>query len=249
MTHDAVVIGAGHNGLVAANVLADEGWSVLVCEADDEAGGAVRSSGADRARFRPRPVQRLFSARRRLAGVPIARDRASVPHGPLVLAHPALDGSCAVLSREEPWPELARMCTGSSPGCAARNDDAVPASAGRAAGTARAAARSDRRGATAAPGFDAVAWGHVVQDGVQAGSPRCSHRLYQAVAVGEETPPACRADSSAKTKSPRQVPGFLHAAQGTQRVKLNAAQRLLPSRGFTCSWRQPPAQLLSVFQT
>ena len=41
--HDAVVIGAGHNGLVAANVLADAGWSVLVVEAEDEPGGAVRS--------------------------------------------------------------------------------------------------------------------------------------------------------------------------------------------------------------
>jgi phytoene dehydrogenase-like protein len=30
-------------------------------------------------------------------------------HGPLVLAHPALDGSCAVLSRDEPWPELAAV--------------------------------------------------------------------------------------------------------------------------------------------
>ena len=41
---DCVVIGAGPNGLVAANRLADAGWSVLVCEAADEPGGAVRSS-------------------------------------------------------------------------------------------------------------------------------------------------------------------------------------------------------------
>jgi phytoene dehydrogenase-like protein len=40
---DAVVVGAGHNGLVAANVLADAGWSVVVHEAEPEVGGAVRS--------------------------------------------------------------------------------------------------------------------------------------------------------------------------------------------------------------
>ncbi|WP_205697997.1 NAD(P)/FAD-dependent oxidoreductase [Conexibacter sp. SYSU D00693] len=40
---DAVVIGAGPNGLVAANLLADAGWSVEVLEAQPEPGGAVRS--------------------------------------------------------------------------------------------------------------------------------------------------------------------------------------------------------------
>src|ERR1044071_2861034 len=40
---DAIVVGAGHNGLVAANLLADAGWSVLVLEATPHPGGAVRS--------------------------------------------------------------------------------------------------------------------------------------------------------------------------------------------------------------
>lgn len=43
-TADAVVIGAGHNGLVAAATLADAGWDVIVLEAGPEPGGAVRSA-------------------------------------------------------------------------------------------------------------------------------------------------------------------------------------------------------------
>lgn len=42
-TFDAVVIGGGHHGLVAAAELADAGWSVVVLEARDKVGGAVAS--------------------------------------------------------------------------------------------------------------------------------------------------------------------------------------------------------------
>jgi phytoene dehydrogenase-like protein len=41
---DAVIVGAGPNGLVAANILADAGWAVLVLEGQPEPGGAVRSA-------------------------------------------------------------------------------------------------------------------------------------------------------------------------------------------------------------
>lgn len=42
-TVDAVVVGAGPNGLVAATTLADAGWDVLLLEASDRVGGAVHS--------------------------------------------------------------------------------------------------------------------------------------------------------------------------------------------------------------
>src|SRR6185295_7150346 len=41
---DAVVIGAGHNGLACAIHLASRGWSVGVFEQSDAAGGAVRTA-------------------------------------------------------------------------------------------------------------------------------------------------------------------------------------------------------------
>jgi phytoene dehydrogenase-like protein len=38
---DAIVVGAGHNGLVAATILARAGWRVLVLERAERPGGAV----------------------------------------------------------------------------------------------------------------------------------------------------------------------------------------------------------------
>src|SRR5436190_6012762 len=93
-------MGAGHNGLVAANVLADAGWSVLVLEAEPEPGGAVRSSEL----IEPGFVHDRFSAFFPIAAAsPVFRRLGlAIPfrHGPLVLAHPAADGTCAVLERD-----------------------------------------------------------------------------------------------------------------------------------------------------
>ncbi|MGW2995313.1 phytoene desaturase family protein, partial [Streptomyces sp. NPDC001193] len=99
---DAVVIGAGPNGLVAANVLADAGWSVEVLEAQPEPGGAVRS---DRG-VHPDYVSDLFSAFYPLAAASpvlarhdLAAEGLRWSQAPSVLAHPLLDGRCAVLER------------------------------------------------------------------------------------------------------------------------------------------------------
>ncbi|MFI6080309.1 phytoene desaturase family protein [Streptomyces sp. NPDC051217] len=98
----AVVIGAGPNGLVAANLLADAGWSVEVLEAQPEAGGAVRS---DRG-VHPDYVSDLFSAFYPLAAaspvladLELQKEGLSWEHAPRVLAHPLPDGRCAVLAR------------------------------------------------------------------------------------------------------------------------------------------------------
>ena len=46
-TVDAIVIGAGNHGLVAAALLADAGWDVLVLEGRSKPGGAVASRTID----------------------------------------------------------------------------------------------------------------------------------------------------------------------------------------------------------
>jgi phytoene dehydrogenase-like protein len=100
---DAVVIGAGPNGLVAANLLADAGWSVVVLESQREPGGAVRSGQLTRPGF----VHDLFSAfyplaaaSSVLAGLELESFGLRWRRAPLVLAHPRLDGRCAVLSTD-----------------------------------------------------------------------------------------------------------------------------------------------------
>jgi phytoene dehydrogenase-like protein len=100
---DAVVVGAGHNGLVAANKLAERGWSVLVLEAESEPGGAVKSGELTEPGF----TSDLFSSFYPLAAVsPALQSLELERHGvrwrrsPLAVAHPQADGACPVISTD-----------------------------------------------------------------------------------------------------------------------------------------------------
>jgi phytoene dehydrogenase-like protein len=98
---DAVIIGAGHNGLVAANLLADRGWDVLVLEEAAEPGGAVRSAEL----IEPGFTNDLFSAfypftvasphMRRLE---LERWGVQWLASPIAVAHPTRDGTCPAVA-------------------------------------------------------------------------------------------------------------------------------------------------------
>ncbi|AVT31995.1 FAD-dependent oxidoreductase [Plantactinospora sp. BC1] len=102
-TADAVVVGAGHNGLVAANLLADAGWDVLVLEATGEPGGAVRSAEVTA----PGYLSDLYSAFYPLGyASPVLRRLRLDEHGlawrhaPDVLAHLFPDDGAVLLNRD-----------------------------------------------------------------------------------------------------------------------------------------------------
>jgi phytoene dehydrogenase-like protein len=100
---DAVVVGAGPNGLVAANILADAGWDVVVVEEQDEPGGAVRSANGPAEGF----VRDLCSAfypmaavSRAITALDLEQHGLRWAHAEHVLAHPLPDGRVAVLDRD-----------------------------------------------------------------------------------------------------------------------------------------------------
>jgi phytoene dehydrogenase-like protein len=100
---DAVVIGAGPNGLVAANLLADAGCAVVVLEAQPEPGGAVRSGALtvpgfvhDRfSAFYPLAVASPVLQRLRLDELGVRWCRA-----PVAVAHVFPDGRTAAIATD-----------------------------------------------------------------------------------------------------------------------------------------------------
>jgi phytoene dehydrogenase-like protein len=100
--YDAIVVGAGPNGLAAAIALARAGRSVLVLEAAPVVGGGVRSAALTLPGF----VHDVCSAIHPLgAGSPFLRTLPLADHGlawaysPAPLAHPLDDGTAVLLER------------------------------------------------------------------------------------------------------------------------------------------------------
>ncbi|MFF3325206.1 phytoene desaturase family protein [Streptomyces sp. NPDC002889] len=99
---DAVVVGAGPNGLTAAVELARRGFSVAVYEALDTIGGGARTEELTLPGFRHDPcsaVHPLGIGSPAFNAMPLARHGLEWLHPELPLAHPFPDGSAAVLSR------------------------------------------------------------------------------------------------------------------------------------------------------
>jgi phytoene dehydrogenase-like protein len=100
MKHDAVVVGAGPNGLAAAIELARAGVSVLVLEANERIGGGARTEELTLPGFH----HDVCSAIHPMAIVsPFFRTLPLAEHGlvwlesPLAIAHPLTDGSAATM--------------------------------------------------------------------------------------------------------------------------------------------------------
>ncbi len=101
--YDALVVGAGPNGLAAAITLARAGRSVLVLEARPEVGGGSRSAALTLPGF----VHDVCSAVHPLGrSSPVFSEWPLAEHGlewiepPVALAHPLDDGSAALVRRD-----------------------------------------------------------------------------------------------------------------------------------------------------
>src|SRR5829696_9089326 len=101
-TYDAIVVGAGPNGLAAAITLARAGRAVLVLEAEPAIGGGSRSAELTLPGF----VHDICSAVHPLGvgseffqSLPLREHGLEWIHPPAPLAHPFDDGTAATLER------------------------------------------------------------------------------------------------------------------------------------------------------
>ena len=97
---DAIVIGGGHNGLVAAITLAEHGRSVLVCEAQRTLGGAVATEELTRPGFAHDTYSSVYPASVAspvLTRMPLSRYGLEWVHPQVIMAHPFEGGRAAAL--------------------------------------------------------------------------------------------------------------------------------------------------------
>jgi phytoene dehydrogenase-like protein len=100
---DAVVIGSGPNGLVAANLLADAGWSVTLLEAQKTLGGAVRTDTDVYEGFRHDTFSAFYplaAASPTIQSLHLETHGLSWVHAPAVLGNPLPSGGWAVIYRD-----------------------------------------------------------------------------------------------------------------------------------------------------
>src|SRR5512132_4662327 len=101
-TYDAIIVGAGPNGLAAAITLARAGRAVLVLEAEPTVGGGARSAALTLPGF----VHDICSAVHPLAvaspffsSLPLAEHGLEWIYPPAALAHPFDEGTAVILQR------------------------------------------------------------------------------------------------------------------------------------------------------
>src|SRR5918911_5738087 len=103
MSGRAVVIGAGPNGLAAAIALAEGGREVVVLEASDRPGGAVRTEELTLPGFRHDVFSAVYPAAAAspvFAGMPLARHGLRWTHPEVAMAHPLEDGRAGALTTD-----------------------------------------------------------------------------------------------------------------------------------------------------
>jgi phytoene dehydrogenase-like protein len=101
--YDAVVVGAGPNGLSAAVTLARAGWKVRVIEARETVGGGARTAALTLPGFQHDVCSAIYPftvGSPYLSKLPLEEHGLRWIHPPVDLAHPLDDGTAAVMAQD-----------------------------------------------------------------------------------------------------------------------------------------------------